>query len=98
MPRYPVSVPRESYGGSNPQKREKNREYNRIAEKVEKHINDYMRDLPENASHMFTSGSVAIDLREDSKVVQRIIFSIDCGHNGVTVFKGDFNAAWRNPA
>ena len=93
MKRYPISAARDYYRGVNARKREKSEEYNRIAAKVESYINKDLQDKPVDDVYEYLSHSVARAISEDYMTVQRIVFSIDCGHNGVTIYKGDYNKA-----
>ena len=95
MKAYPVRIAPDSYRGRDERKVAKRSEYNRVAARVEKHINDKLRDAPDNSIHQFLSAYIAINLREDSDLVHRIVFSIDCGHNGATIFKGDYALAMK---
>lgn len=97
MVRYPISVPSDQYRGANARKQEKIRQRNTIASRIETYINAEMAPLPENCVHVFYSDMIAIELREDKDIVREIVFTIDCGHNGVTVYKGDYETAIRNP-
>lgn len=93
MKTYPISTDRDHYRGSNPSKQRKAAEYNRIAARVEKYLNDDLSKKPEDAVYQYLSFHVARELGEDADIVQRVIFGIDCGHNGVTIVKGDFERA-----
>jgi hypothetical protein len=97
MKSYPISTDRDYYRGSNASKQRNATEYNRVAARVEKYINDDLKDKPTDTAYTYFSQYIAHELGEDSSLVQRIVFSIDCGHNGVTIFKGDYEKALTNP-
>jgi hypothetical protein len=48
-----------------------------------------MVKAPADATWVFNSADIARELFEDPDLVYEIVFSIDCGHNGVTLHKGD---------
>jgi hypothetical protein len=85
MVTYPIRVERTSYRGSDPKKRAKAAEYNRDAAMIEEHINNQIRCGKLGVFHYST---IAHEVRLDEKRVSKILFSVDCGHNGFTVVKG----------
>lgn len=93
MVSHPVDVPRKSYKGSKPLQRARTNEYNRIAGEVEVYLRHEMDGKPADTVQIFTSGSVALAIRQDHALVKAIITSIDAGSNGVTIVKGDLNRA-----
>lgn len=93
MKSYPVSVLRDHYRGTNERRRQKAHEYNRIAARIEDYINSDLEKQSNDSINQYFSRSVAYELREDEELVRRIIYSIDCGHNGVTIVKGDYERA-----
>lgn len=99
MKTYPISVPRKYYRGRLASRRGRVDEYNRVAARVEKHINDEVAKWPDDEFGALCSAKIAIILREEDRLVHEIIFSVDCGSNGVTILKGDYERAWakRNP-
>jgi tetrahydromethanopterin S-methyltransferase subunit G len=90
MKTYPISVSWDTYGGRDERKLRNRAEYNRVAKRVETYLNAKLAAEPEGI-HQYLSHSIARDLGEDYNLVQRIVFSIDCGHNGVTIVKGDYH-------
>lgn len=98
MVRYPVSVPTGHYRGSNARKINALREDSRICKRVEEYINLKMSELPNDCVHVFKSDFIAFDLGEHQDSVRDIVTRIDGGHNGVTVYKGDYDRAIQNPA
>jgi hypothetical protein len=93
MKSYPVSVRREEYRGSDPRKRAKVTEHNRIAQRVEDHLNDDLARQPQDTVHVYESYDVASAIGEDSAVVHDVIHATDGGANGITIVKGDFTRA-----
>lgn len=93
MVRYPIAAPFNAYRGKSITKLMEAQEYNRIAVRVAEYINKNIEDQPNDTTHVFMSASIAHALGESSEVVHKIVFSIDCGHNGVTVYKGDHERA-----
>ena len=93
MRQYPVRVGYDRYSGQDRRKREKALEFNRVAEKVEQYINDLVAKWDDVSMGSIMSHQVAAAIREDNDLVHRIIFSIDAGHNGVTIYKGDYERA-----
>lgn len=90
MKSCPVYVPRESYRGSNAAKARRRDNANRIATKIESHINDYMATLEDGSVHVFLSYDIAGKIGEDAEIVRLLVCGIDGGSNGVTVLKGSF--------
>jgi hypothetical protein len=82
MVRYPITIERESYNGSNEKKRSKAAERNRIAAELEKYIND---EIQRRGSGVYLYGLIAHDTGYDEELVRQICFSIDGGQNGFTV-------------
>jgi hypothetical protein len=97
MREYPVSVRRDSYRGANAAKQRKAAEYNRVASRVADYINSDLRDKPTDKIYTYLSAQIAQELGENSELVHEIVFSIDCGHNGVTIVKGDYDKAMDSP-
>lgn len=95
MKSYPVSVPRDYYRGSNPARLRKMHNYNRVAARVESYINADLERQPDDTINQYMSGLVALELDESPDLVRDIIFGIDCGHNGVTIVKGDYERAMK---
>ncbi|KAF2988815.1 hypothetical protein OGR47_21210 (plasmid) [Methylocystis sp. MJC1] len=93
MKSYPVRVSFDPYRGANPNRLRKSADYNRVAARIEKFLNDQLANEPDDTVRQFFSRTIAADLREDEDLVQRVVFSIDCGHNGVTIVKGNFERA-----
>ena len=93
MKSYPISVHRETYRGSDPRKRAKVSEYNRVASRIEDHLNRDLERQPQDSVQVYTSYVIASEIGEDSALVHDIIFATDCGSNGITIYKGDYDRA-----
>jgi hypothetical protein len=93
MKSYPVSIARQSYRGSDARKRMKVDNLNRIAGRIEEHLNHDLASKPDDTIHVYISHSVAREIGEDEEAVRRIIFATDGGGNGITIVKGDFKRA-----
>lgn len=82
MVNIPISIQIKPYTGSKEKLKQKYYEKLRIAKMIEDYINTKMKDTD---IHMFTYGSIAIDLGLSSEVVRDLLFTVDCGHTGITV-------------
>jgi len=87
---------RPSYRGADPKKRAKNLERHRIAERVERHLNEALAQLPNNSIQVFLNYQVAAELHESPALVAEIINGTDGGSNGITIVKGSFEKARLN--
>jgi hypothetical protein len=94
MVSYPVRVPRDYYRGRDARRTRKADEFNRVATRVEAYINGQVAIWDDDAFGAFFSAMIAIELREDPKLVHDAVYALDCGSNGVTVCKGDYERAW----
>jgi hypothetical protein len=83
---YPVEIPRDPYSGHDAAKLRRLAEEDRVAKRIETFLNEQVETMTE-ASRIFSSGTVAIALGEDAKLVGDLIFRLDCGGNGVTIAK-----------
>lgn len=95
MKSYPVSIRRASYRGVDARKRAKTDEYNRVATKVEQHLNGDLSKQPDHTVHQYDSYEIALKIAESDELVHRIVFATDCGANGITIVKGDFDKAMK---
>ena len=83
---YPISVPRKMYKGADVKKREKAQERNRIADELESYLNKLIeKQTQERASYFYFQ--IANETGHAEKTVREILFSVDCGHTGLTVYK-----------
>lgn len=92
---YPVHVPIDPYRGRDPRRMRKRDEYNRVAKRIEDYLNADLAKLPDHTIKVYLSYWIALDIREDPKLVKDIVFGIDAGSNGVTICKGDFELAMK---
>jgi hypothetical protein len=89
---FPVHVKRDHYTGANQRRREKQRRYNKVASICERYLNDRIAADPANCQ-TYLYPYIADDLGLDVEEVSRVLFSVDCGHNGLTVLKNP-NQPW----
>jgi hypothetical protein len=82
MVRYPITVARSDYRGRNPAKLRKAAEYNQDAAMLEDHINEQIKNGKTGVFHYAT---IASEVGLSVERVSKILFSVDCGHNGFTV-------------
>lgn len=95
MKSYPISIARQSYRGSDARKRTKVSDANRIAGRIEDYLNQDLATKPDDTIQVYISHSIAREIGEDEEAVRRIIFATDCGSNGITIVKGDFERAMK---
>ncbi|MEQ6335628.1 hypothetical protein [Sphingobium sp. MK2] len=93
MKSYPIYMARRSYRGSDPKKRGKINEFNRVAGRVEDYLNADLAQKADHTINTYLSYSIAHNVGEDSALVHEIVFATDCGSNGITIVKGDFDKA-----
>lgn len=86
MATYPIHVPRDPYRGRMERRLRQARQRDAIAAELETYINDRFRDS-DDESHSFMYGYIAIDTGIPEDTVRRLLFGVDCGHNGLTVYK-----------
>lgn len=87
MKTYPVRVPRNLYSGRDDARRRKQASFNDAAQAIEQYLNRAMEAEPAGTMREFLTADIARALHLDDELVDRIIFGIDCGHNGVTIRK-----------
>lgn len=93
MKSYPITMARRSYRGSNARERQKVNEYNRVATKIEQYLNADLEAQQENCIQVYMSYLIASNIGESSDLVHDIVFATDCGSNGITIVKGDYDRA-----
>lgn len=93
MKSYPITMARRSYRGSNARERQKVNEYNRVATKIEQYLNADLEAQQENCIQVYMSYLIASNIGESSELVHDIVFATDCGSNGITILKGDYERA-----
>jgi hypothetical protein len=83
---HPIHVKRSSYRGTDPKKRQKAAEQNRIAAELESHINALLRNQTDPIQvYLYYEIAAATGHSEDT--VRDLCFAIDGGHNGFTAIK-----------
>jgi len=87
MKTYPVRVPRDLYSGRNDARRRKQASFNDAAQAIEQFLNRSMETEPAGDAREFLTVDIARALYLDGELADRIVFGIDCGHNGVTICK-----------
>lgn len=93
MKSYPITMTRRSYRGSNARERQKMNEFNRVASKIEDYLNADLEARQENCIQVYMSYLIASEIGESSDLVHDIVFATDCGSNGITILKGDYERA-----
>jgi hypothetical protein len=93
MTKYPVRVPLNRYSGRDPRKLKQADNFNRIAARIQKYINDEVEKWADNSIGSTLSCNVAASIHEDNDLVHVIIAGIEGGANGVTIYKGDYERA-----
>lgn len=83
---YPVEVPLSLYRGRDPAKLEKAARYNALAEKLQTYINGEV-DKSEHPSQIFSYSMIAAALGLDREDVEKVLYGVDAGGNGLTVLK-----------
>ena len=86
MTGFPVHVNRDHYTGTNSGRREKQRRYTEVAAICERYLNHRIVADPANRQ-TYLYPYIADDLDLDVEEARRVLFSVDCGHNGLTVLK-----------
>ncbi len=86
MVRYPVRVPRKDYRGSKANIRLKVAERNRLAQRLEEHVNARIAESDEEVQ-IYLYYEIARDLNLPIDTVRKILFAVDGGDNGFTVVK-----------
>jgi hypothetical protein len=84
---YPVRVPRDPYSGRNDARRRKQASFNDAAQAIERYLNQAMEAEPAGSAREFLTVDIARALHLDDDLADRVVFGIDCGHNGVTIRK-----------
>lgn len=86
MTSYPIHVQRDHYRGRDPRRRERQRRHNEVAQICERYLNEKIATSPANVQ-TYLYYQVARDLRLPLEEVREVLFSVDGGHNGLTVRK-----------
>jgi hypothetical protein len=83
---YPIRGNRDNYRGSDPTKIAKRNEYNATADRLERHVN---KQIENGKRGTFTYALIAIETGIDPKLVENILYSVDCGNTGFTIASDD---------
>ncbi len=86
MVEYPIHISRQRYKGSNPRRREKVNESNRIAAQLEQHINERLK-AQQSSIQVYMYHEISADTGVPLDVVSDLCFSIDCGSHGFTAIR-----------
>jgi hypothetical protein len=87
MVSFPISVPRDGYGGNDPRRRRKQQRHNEVARECEEYLNRKIAE-DEAETQVYHYSSIARALNLFLEDVRNVLFAVDCGHNGLTVRKG----------
>ncbi len=82
---HPITVRRDYYSGRVEQRRRRARDDNNLARLLEAHVNAQLARVTE-WPHLCLYDEIAHDTGVDAETVRRLMFSVDCGHNGFTVY------------
>lgn len=93
MRSFPLRIGRRAYSGRDARRRAAAQEFNRIAGRVEAHLNADLAAQPENSVSSYSNDEIARALGEDADLVRDVVFAADCGANGITILKGDLDLA-----
>lgn len=83
MVSYPIHISRDAYRGRDPRKRQKAADHNRDVAKLERKINDMLREQKEPIK-VYSWAATASETGMSYEFVQRVGYSIDGGSNGFT--------------
>jgi hypothetical protein len=83
---YPIHVKRSTYRGSDPKKRQKASEENRVAALLETHINERIK-AQTRPVESYLYYQIASETGVSEKTVRALCYGIDGGHNGFTVIR-----------
>jgi hypothetical protein len=90
MPQYPIQIPRDTYHGVNVARRRRVTDHNRVAARLEEHINRVVGSSHENR-HVFVYGFLAADVGIAEADVREALAGLG-GETGITVWKGSVGA------
>ena len=96
MKKYPISVQGDSYKGSKAHLIEKAQNSWRVATKIQRFINDDLKDKADDSVYQYFSYSVADEIDEEYELVRMLIMGVDGGSNGITIWKGDYEKAMQS--
>lgn len=90
MKEYPIYIPRKTYKGSNASLKKKHDEYNRIAKELEAFLNKEIEQSNQE-TQIYKYGDISFATGISEQIVLELLFSVDCGHNGITIHKSKAN-------
>lgn len=83
MAHYPIHVKRKSYNGNDPKKIAARNEWNRDAMELEKITNELIK---KRGNDRYDYSEIARLAGFEEERVVEIMFSVDCGHSGFTIW------------
>jgi hypothetical protein len=86
MPSYPIKVPRGSYRGRDPARLRRAERFDKLAERLERYINERAAACTEEIQ-IFAYRKIALELGIPEAEVEKVLYGVDCGGNGLTVVK-----------
>lgn len=86
MVTYPIHVRRKHYNGSKDHLRRRCARTNQTAAELERYLNRRIEESDQE-TQVFLYGFIAADTGIAEEEVRRLLFPVDCGHNGLTVRK-----------
>lgn len=86
-PQFGINIPRDDYRGSDPRKREKLRVEHALCLRIEQELQRRYDAMKLGEHLVCSSRELAIAIGEDGEKVSRLIYRLDAGSNGVTLFK-----------
>ena len=86
MVRYPVTAPMKIYQGANEKRLRQAREHNEIADDLVRYVNaTFEADGADQQEFLYSD--IARKTGYTLETVRDILFAVDCGHNGLSVFR-----------
>jgi hypothetical protein len=86
MAKYPIHIPRRLYGGSKKDIRRKTDKYNQMVVQIEQHLNKRIEEC-HGEVQVIHYCDIAEEMGLPIQTVEDILFTVDCGSNGITVYK-----------
>lgn len=94
MPEYPVHVPRDRYHGRDEARRVQSQLNNELAAELERHVNERFEASNEDCVQ-FLHAHIARDLSVPVERVRKLLFGLEGGHNGFSVWRSRWRFASR---
>jgi hypothetical protein len=86
MVTYPIQVSGDAYRGSDSKKRTKAQDTNRLASRLQTHINEKLKEQVEPI-RVYSYHEIAAETGIEYEIVRRLGYSIDGGSSGFTACK-----------